>query len=107
MGSVGWIRRIDGLELPNAGGPGESAAKRDEDDVVAALDSAGLPKLIEAQSDRAGGAVAKPINIHIDPVVAQAHALLGGIDDSNVGLVANELADLIGRQVRFGQSVFD
>ena len=86
------------LQLPHAARPRQAAAEGDEHDVIAPLDLAGAPHLVETEARRSRGAVAEPVDVDVNLVVRHAEPLLGGFDDPNVGLVDHELGDLVDRQ---------
>src|SRR5215510_12927867 len=71
----------------------EASPERDDEHEVAALEPAGGDRCLERDVDRGGAGVAVMIDVDEHAVHRQVRALVGGLDDPEIGLVRDEQAD--------------
>ena len=77
--------------------PGEAAAEGGEDEVIAFIQL--LFPVPETEGDGSGGGIAIPLDIDHDLFVGEAHAVGGCVNDTLVGLMGDQPADIVRGEV--------
>ena len=77
--------------------PGESCAEGGENKGVAFVET--ISEVPQGQRNRCAGRIAEFFDVDQDLFIRKTHALPGRCDNAQVGLMGNEIGDVVGRQL--------
>ena len=94
--------RAHSLQRKTALGPGHPATEPRQQQVVARVDPAAFDRVVEGERNGRRGRVAVAVDDDHRPLLGDAQALAGGLDDPQVGLVRHHQGDVVGPEAGIG-----
>jgi len=91
--------------VPHTARPGQATAEGDHDEGLAVGNLASAVQFVKAEPDRARARVAVAINVDEDLLARQVQLLDGALDDARIGLVADDLADVVHREAGLPEGI--